>query len=36
LAALSGGSFAHFELPAGGASRAIVHRTGSCPREWCS
>ena len=27
LAALSGGSFAHFELPAGGASRAIVHRT---------
>ena len=27
LAALSGGSFAHFELPAGAASRAIVHRT---------
>jgi len=27
LAALSGGSFAHFELPAGEASRAVVHRT---------
>jgi mannose-6-phosphate isomerase-like protein (cupin superfamily) len=27
LAALSGGSFAHFELPAGAVSQAIVHRT---------
>ena len=27
LAALSGGSFAHFELQAGAVSRAIVHRT---------
>jgi mannose-6-phosphate isomerase-like protein (cupin superfamily) len=27
LAALSGGSFAHFELPAGAVSRAVVHRT---------
>jgi mannose-6-phosphate isomerase-like protein (cupin superfamily) len=27
LAALSGGSFAHFELPAGTVSHAIVHRT---------
>jgi mannose-6-phosphate isomerase-like protein (cupin superfamily) len=27
LAALSGGSFAHFELPAGAVSHAIVHRT---------
>ena len=27
LAALSGGSFAHFELPAGAASHAVVHRT---------
>jgi len=27
LAALSGGSFAHFELPAGATSQAIVHRT---------
>ena len=27
LAALSGGSFAHFELPAGAVSHAVVHRT---------
>jgi mannose-6-phosphate isomerase-like protein (cupin superfamily) len=27
LAALSGGSFAHFELPAGAISHAVVHRT---------
>jgi mannose-6-phosphate isomerase-like protein (cupin superfamily) len=27
LASLAGGSFAHFELPAGAVSRAIVHRT---------
>jgi mannose-6-phosphate isomerase-like protein (cupin superfamily) len=27
LASLAGGSFAHFELPAGAASHAIVHRT---------
>ena len=27
LAALSAGSFAHFELPAGAVSRAIVHRS---------
>jgi mannose-6-phosphate isomerase-like protein (cupin superfamily) len=27
LLALSGGSFAHFELPAGAISRAIAHRT---------
>jgi len=27
LAALSAGSFAHFELPAGAVSHAIVHRT---------
>ena len=27
LAALAGGSFAHFELAAGAVSRAVVHRT---------
>ena len=27
LAALPGGSFAHFELPAGAVSRAVIHRT---------
>jgi mannose-6-phosphate isomerase-like protein (cupin superfamily) len=27
LAALAGGSFAHFELPAGAVSRAVAHRT---------
>ena len=27
LAALAGGSFAHFELPAGATSHAVVHRT---------
>jgi len=27
LAALDGGSFAHFELPAGAVSRAVRHRT---------
>jgi mannose-6-phosphate isomerase-like protein (cupin superfamily) len=27
LASLAGGSFAHFELPAGAVSQAIVHRT---------
>jgi mannose-6-phosphate isomerase-like protein (cupin superfamily) len=27
LAALAGGSFAHFELPAGAVSNAIAHRT---------
>ena len=33
LAALSGGSFAHFELPAGAASHAVVHRT--VEEIWC-
>ncbi len=27
LASLAGGSFAHFELPAGAVSHAVVHRT---------
>jgi len=27
LASLTGGSFAHFELPAGAVSHAVVHRT---------
>ena len=27
LAALKGGSFAHFELPAGAVSQAVMHRT---------
>src|SRR5580692_5869547 len=27
LAALAGGSFAHFELPAGAVSHAVAHRT---------
>ena len=27
LASLAGGSFAHFELPAGAVSRAVAHRT---------